>query len=200
MNKWHSFFIGLFVVLVTMFLIPDVYVIFSLMFAMACIIMCVIGGMVLLDVYLDIISMICLIMCVGFSKFKFNSIMRIGHNPWFHGIFLGVDFCAHICHSYFHSNKPLKRQRIEECLASYGVPVFQGAISTILGVLPLLLCQSYILHSFTKMVILVVGSGLFYGIIVIPTLFMLFGKDSNVQSNSWTFFKVVYVFYAVLIE
>ena len=77
-NKWHSFFIGLFVVLVTMFLIPDVYVIFSLMFAMACIIMCVIGGMVLLDVYLDIISMICLIMCVGFSKFKFSNIMRIG--------------------------------------------------------------------------------------------------------------------------
>ena len=51
------------------------------------------------------------------------------------------------------------------------------------------------------MVILVVGSGLFYGIIVIPTLFMLFGKDSNVQSNSWTFFlKWCTFFYAVLIE
>ena len=67
------------------------------------------GYMALWDVNLDSISMINLIMCIGFS----------------------VDFTAHICYAYMSSKCETPDEKVRECLYSLGLPIFQGAVSTI---------------------------------------------------------------------
>lgn len=63
----------------------------------------VIGYMALWGVNLDSISMINLIMCIGFS----------------------VDFTAHICYAYMSSQKKHPDDRVRECLYALGLPIFQ---------------------------------------------------------------------------
>lgn len=56
---------------------------------------------------------------------------------------------------------------------TFGPAIVQGGISTLLGVLPLLLVNSYILSTFAYMVIIVVSLGLLHGLILLPMCFTL---------------------------
>jgi patched domain-containing protein len=114
------------------------------------------GYMSLWDVNLDSISMINLIMCIGFS----------------------VDFTAHICYTYMSSKAKTPDERVRESLYSLGLPIVQGAFSTILGVVALLLAESYIFLVFFKMVFLVIFFGAMHGLLLLPVLLSLFGPGS----------------------
>ncbi|XP_055372503.1 patched domain-containing protein 3 [Condylostylus longicornis] len=114
------------------------------------------GYMALWDVNLDSISMINLIMCIGFS----------------------VDFTAHICYCYMSSKKKTPKARVREALYSLGLPIVQGSMSTILGVTALLIAQSYIFLVFFKMVFLVIFFGAMHGLFLLPVLLSLFGPAS----------------------
>ncbi|CAD7011709.1 unnamed protein product [Ceratitis capitata] len=114
------------------------------------------GYMALWDVNLDSISMINLIMCIGFS----------------------VDFTAHICYTYMSSKKRSPKARVREALHSLGLPIVQGSSSTILGIIALLLAQSYIFLVFFKMVFLVIFFGAMHGLFLLPVLLSLFGPGS----------------------
>lgn len=116
----------------------------------------VVGYMALWNVNLDSISMINLIMCIGFS----------------------VDFTAHICYAYMSSKAKRPDERVKECLYALGLPIFQGSISTILGMLALLLADNYIFSVFFKMVFLVVFFGAVHGMFLLPVLLSLFGPGS----------------------
>lgn len=116
----------------------------------------VVGYMALWKVNLDSISMINLIMCIGFS----------------------VDFTAHICYAYMSSNAKHPDDRVRECLYALGLPIFQGAISTILGMIALLLANNYLFAVFFKMVFLVVFFGAMHGLFLLPVLLSLFGPGS----------------------
>ncbi|XP_037031767.1 patched domain-containing protein 3 isoform X2 [Bradysia coprophila] len=114
------------------------------------------GYMSLWDVNLDSISMINLIMCIGFS----------------------VDFTAHICYSYMSSKSPRPDDKVREALYSLGMPIMQGAASTILGCIGLLLADSYIFLVFFKMIFLVIFFGAMHGLFLLPVLLSLFGPGS----------------------
>ncbi|KAK9502160.1 hypothetical protein O3M35_012746 [Rhynocoris fuscipes] len=114
------------------------------------------GYMALWSVNLDSISMINLIMCIGFS----------------------VDFTAHICYAYMSSKAETSEERIKESLYALGLPIFQGAMSTILGVIALVLAQSYIFLVFFKMIFLVIMFGALHGMFLLPVLLSLFGPGS----------------------
>lgn len=116
----------------------------------------VVGYMALWSVNLDSISMINLIMCIGFS----------------------VDYTAHICYAYMSSKARRPADKVKECLYALGVPIFQGSISTILGMVALLLADSYIFSVFFKMVFLVVFFGAIHGVFLLPVLLSLFGPGS----------------------
>lgn len=116
----------------------------------------VVGYMALWDVNLDSISMINLIMCIGFS----------------------IDFSAHICYVYMSSNHKKPEERVREALYSLGLPIVQGSTSTILGVLALLFAESYIFLVFFKMVFLVIFFGAMHGLFLLPVLLSLFGPNS----------------------
>lgn len=113
----------------------------------------VVGYMALWDINLDSISMINLIMCTGFS----------------------VDFTAHICYAYMASKAKTPDEKVSECLYSLGLPICQGSFSTILGVIALLLADSYIFSVFFKMVFMVIFFGAMHGLFLLPVLLSLFG-------------------------
>lgn len=114
------------------------------------------GYMALWDVNLDSISMVNLIMCIGYS----------------------VDFTAHICYAYMTSKSNSSKVRVRESLYSLGWPIFQGAVSTILGCIALLLAGSYIFLVFFKMIFLVMIFGALHGLFLLPVLLSLLGPVS----------------------
>ena len=73
--------------------------------------------------------------------------------------------------------------RIKASLFALGVPILQGAISTLLGVAGLFFAPSYIFVTFAKMIFLVIMLGAFHGLILLPVLLSLMGPGSC-QSRS----------------
>jgi len=120
----------------------------------------VVGFMTMWDVSLDSISMINLIMCIGFS----------------------VDFSAHISYHYLDSEGP-PDDKVKNSLYGLGLPILQGAISTILGVIGLMIAPSYIFVTFFKMVFLVIVLGAVHGLFLLPVLLSLFGPGSCTQQG-----------------
>ena len=116
----------------------------------------VIGYMSLWEVNLDSISMIQLIMCIGFS----------------------VDFAAHISYAFLSADVNTPDERVRECLYALGFPIIQGGLSTVLGVTTLLLVNSYIFITFFKTVFLVIFFGIVHGLFLIPVLLSVFGPGS----------------------
>ncbi|XP_071540515.1 patched domain-containing protein 3-like isoform X2 [Panulirus ornatus] len=116
----------------------------------------VVGYMTLWGVNLDSISMINLIMCIGFS----------------------VDFSAHISYAYLAAKVDTPEERVQECLYALGLPILQGGLSTILGITALILAPSYIFITFFKTVFLVIFFGAMHGIFLLPVLLSLLGPGS----------------------
>lgn len=153
----QSMIVGAIIMMLISFIfIPNVLCSLWVAFCIISIELGVAGYMALWDVNLDSISMINLIMCIGFS----------------------VDFTAHICYAYMSSKAETPKERIQESLYALGLPIFQGAASTILGVIALILAESYIFLVFFKMIFLVILFGALHGMFLLPVLLSLFGPGS----------------------
>lgn len=111
----------------------------------------VVGYMTLWNVNLDSISMINLIMCIGFS----------------------VDFSAHISYAYISCEEDNAADRVRSALYSLGLPIFQGSVSTILGIIALAFAPSYVFLVFFKTVFLVMLFGALHGVLLLPVLLSL---------------------------
>ena len=92
-----------------------------------------------------------------------------------------TDFCAHICNHFYskHQETPDVNKKIKESLRAYGPPILQGAISTVLAVIPLFWLPSYILQTFSKMVLLVVAEGALHGLIILPAIMAVDAAIAN---------------------
>ncbi|XP_015605307.1 patched domain-containing protein 3 [Cephus cinctus] len=152
---------ALIMMLISFIFIPNILCCLWVAFCIVSIELGVAGYMALWDVNLDSISMINLIMCIGFS----------------------VDFTAHICYAYMSSKKKKPEDRVKECLYNLGLPIVQGAASTILGLVALLLAGTYIFLVFFKMVFLVIFIGAMHGLFLLPVLLSIFGPGSCSKSN-----------------
>lgn len=149
--------IGAIIMMIISFIfIPNILCSIWITFSIISIEVGVVGYMSLWHVNLDSISMINLIMCIGFS----------------------IDFTAHICYVYMSSKQKLPEDRVKEALYSLGLPIVQGSVSTILGVVALLLAESYIFLVFFKMVFLVIFFGAMHGLFLLPVMLSLFGPNS----------------------
>lgn len=158
----QSMIIGAIIMMIISFIfIPNILCSLWVAFSVISIELGVAGYMALWDVNLDSISMINLIMCIGFS----------------------VDFTAHICYTYMSSRKKTPSGRVREALHSLGLPIVQGSSSTILGIVALLLAESYIFLVFFKMVFLVIFFGAMHGLFLLPVLLSLFGPGSRQTWN-----------------
>ncbi|XP_020285051.1 patched domain-containing protein 3 isoform X2 [Pseudomyrmex gracilis] len=153
---------ALVMMLISFIFIPNIFCCLWVAFCIVSIELGVAGYMALWDVNLDSISMINLIMCIGFS----------------------VDFTAHICYAYMSSKKPRPEDRVKDSLYSLGLPIVQGAASTILGLMALLLAGTYIFLVFFKMVFLVIFIGAMHGMFLLPVLLSLFGPGACCSDDS----------------
>lgn len=147
---------ALIMMLISFIFIPNFLCSLWVAFSVVSIELGVAGYMSLWDVNLDSISMINLIMCIGFS----------------------IDFTAHICYTYMSSKARSPDAKVREALYGLGMPIVQGSVSTILGVVALLLADSYIFLVFFKMVFLVIFFGAMHGLFLLPVLLSLFGPGS----------------------
>jgi hypothetical protein len=68
--------------------------------------------------------------------------------------------------------------RIKTSLYALGIPILQGAASTILGVLGLGFAPSYLFVTFFKMIFLVIMLGAWHGMFLLPVLLSLMGPGS----------------------
>ncbi|XP_071446511.1 patched domain-containing protein 3-like isoform X1 [Hetaerina americana] len=143
--------------LISLVFIPSLLCCFWIAFSILSIETGVAGYMALWGVSLDSISMINLIMCIGFS----------------------IDFSAHICYSYMTTPAAVDtKEKVRQCLYALGLPIVQGAMSTVLSVVALAFAHSYIFLTFFKMVFLVILFGAMHGLLLLPVLLSLFGPGS----------------------
>uniref|UniRef100_A0A7N5JE94 Patched domain-containing protein 3 n=1 Tax=Ailuropoda melanoleuca TaxID=9646 RepID=A0A7N5JE94_AILME len=138
--------------IVSLLLIPHPLCSLWVTFAIASVIVGVTGFMAFWNVNLDSISMINLVICIGFS----------------------FDFSAHISYAFVSSSKPSVNQKIIEALYLLGYPVLQSALSTVIGVCVLSAAKAYIFRTFFKIMFLVMVFGAAHGLIFIPVFLTFF--------------------------
>ncbi|XP_054447549.1 patched domain-containing protein 3-like [Pteronotus mesoamericanus] len=137
---------------VSLLLIPHPLCSLWVTFAIASVIVGVTGFMAFWNVNLDSISMINLVICIGFS----------------------FDFSAHITYAFVSSSKPSLNQKTVEALYMLGYPVLQSAMSTVIGVCVLAAAKAYIFRTFFKIMFLVMLFGAAHGLIFIPVFLTFF--------------------------
>ncbi|KAL3083921.1 hypothetical protein niasHT_036492 [Heterodera trifolii] len=136
-------------VLISLLCIPNPICTFWIALAMLSIEIGVIGFLSLWSVKLDPISMITLILAIGFS----------------------VEFSAHVTYGFVSSAEGLTpRERCIDTLEKLAWPMVHGSMSTILGVLVLAYIDSYMVRVFFKTVFLVLVIGVFHALVLLPIL------------------------------
>nr|XP_009477444.1 PREDICTED: patched domain-containing protein 3 [Pelecanus crispus] len=147
---------------VSLLLIPNPLCCLWVTFAIASVIVGVAGFMTFWNVNLDSISMINLVICIGFS----------------------VDFSAHISYVFVTSGESSANKKAVEALSLLGYPVLQGAVSTILGVVVLAAAKAYIFRTFFKIMFLVILFGALHGLVFIPVFLTFFGSLGTSPHNT----------------
>ena len=148
--------VGIMSVVILIF-IPSKVCVIWVIFSVVSVEVGVLGMMSFWKINLDVISMIVLIMGIGFS----------------------VDFSAHISYHYLSAEEELgPEERLAHCLFALGPPILQGALTTMLSVLPLVRHPSYVIITFSKMIFLVILLGLLHALLLLPVLLTLFGPGA----------------------
>ncbi|VDM91874.1 unnamed protein product [Litomosoides sigmodontis] len=109
------------------------------------------GYMTFWGVNLDTVSMISIIMSIGFA----------------------VDLSSHITYAFVTASGSAE-ERVIHALESLGWPIFQGAASTITGVTILYTVNAYIIVTFFKTIWLTMFIGLLHGLLFIPVTLSFF--------------------------
>ena len=147
--------------LITIVFMPNIFVVILVVVAMVLILLGVIGFMYFLDLSLSFMTLIHLILSVGFS----------------------VDFCAHICHAFVTASGKDPLEKIQNAIERSGGPILNAALSTFVGLLMLLLSNSYIFLSFFKIMLLVILFGLGHAIFILPVLLVFLSCDNRKKNR-----------------
>lgn len=156
-------------IVVTVIFMPNPLMVFVVLVTLISILLGIFGFMYFWGLTLSSITMIHLIMSVGFS----------------------VDFSVHICHAFLAVRSEKQAGALTSALDKVGGPIINAAFSSILGISMLGFSKSYIFRSFGKVMFLVIGFGLFHAVFVLPViLWVLFPcysiKPSETEDqNTW---------------
>lgn len=155
-NVVQSFIIALeSMYLISLVFIPDLMSVFCIIASMLSIMTGLMGFMHLWGLTLSSITMIELIMSVGFC----------------------VDFSAHVTHAFITNSKGDRNKRAYKAFVHVGIPIFNSALSTIIGTSLLGFSKSYIFKSFFKTMIILMSLGMLNSLLFLPVLLSLIGPD-----------------------
>lgn len=145
------------VVIATLILIPYPLVALYMIVTIVTIDLGIVGFMSYWDLSLNTVTMVNLIMSVGFS----------------------VDFCAHIAHHFAASKITNLKDKTTETWASMAFPVLQAGLSTMLGTMFLAFSNSTIFVSFFRMMMLTLIFGMLFGLIFLPLSLSVVGVGAS---------------------
>ncbi|KAK6100847.1 Patched family protein [Brugia pahangi] len=145
------------VIIVSLLLIPKKVTTFWVSLSIITVNVGILGFMTFWNVRLDFISMITIVMSVGFC----------------------IDFASHLAFNFAKDEGISTSERMRNALYNVGVPIIQSASSTIIGISFLASIDSYIFRSFLKMIILVITLGALHGLLILPILLTLFNCDNK---------------------
>ncbi|ESO99344.1 hypothetical protein LOTGIDRAFT_113479 [Lottia gigantea] len=117
----------------------------------------ILGFLYYWDLSLSSITMIHLIMSVGFS----------------------VDFSAHVCHGFISSDSVSRHERTKDALRESAAPILKGGISSLLGICTLIWSSSYVFRSFFKIMVLVITFGLAHSLLLLPVVLSICGPKKS---------------------
>ncbi|CAJ0596985.1 unnamed protein product [Cylicocyclus nassatus] len=155
------------VVVVSLLLIPEPVASLWVSFSIVSINVGILGFMTFWNVRLDFISMVTIVMSIGFC----------------------VDFAAHLAYNFAKGRNLPPSERMRNALYAVGAPILQSATSTILGVSFLASAESYVFRSFLKTIFLVILLGVLHGLVVLPVLLTMFhcsGNSDRVEDSTVT--------------
>lgn len=140
--------------LISLMFIPDLVTVICIVTSMGSILVGLVGCMHMWSLTLSSVTMIELIMSVGFC----------------------VDFSAHICHAFIaKSGRGDRSRRAYKACMNVGMPIFNSALSTVIGLTLLAFCKSYIFISFFKTMTILMVLGVLNSLLFLPLLLSLIG-------------------------
>ncbi|XP_023218070.1 patched domain-containing protein 3-like [Centruroides sculpturatus] len=152
---------SLLVMILFVVIIPNIVVAVLVAISVTSTILETLGYMSLWGINMDILSMMSLILCVGFC----------------------VNYPAHISYAYICSLYQNPNEKMKDSLYRIGYPICQGSLSTILGIL-FVYRDMYAFIIFVKIVFLIALETAFHALIFIPVvlslIFSIFPKANNI--------------------
>ena len=144
---------------ITFLFLPHLLMLLLLVLTIFMILVGIFGFMHFWGLTLSSLTMIHLVMSVGFS----------------------VDFSTHVLAAYLMSDSATRQGRARDAIRHAGGPILNGAMSTMLGVLLLLASSSFIFQSFFKVMFLVIFFGLLHAVFFLPAVLSLLGPNNKVD-------------------
>uniref|UniRef100_A0A914ZAF6 SSD domain-containing protein n=1 Tax=Panagrolaimus superbus TaxID=310955 RepID=A0A914ZAF6_9BILA len=92
-------------------------------------------------------------------------------------ISLCIDFATHVGYRIYRSPYTDPDKRISDALGAIGWPVVQAGFSTLLGIIVMILVPSNAVRMFARTNVLVVATGLFHGVFLLPIIIRSFASD-----------------------
>ena len=150
---------------ITCIFMPHPVLILLVTIAVTSIMVGVFGYMYFFDIALSGITVVHMIMSVGFS----------------------IDFTAHICHGYMISTGRTTDIRVREAIDRTGAPIFHGALSSLIGIAILAMAKSYVFRVFAAVMSFVLIFGIAHALLLLPILLPCIGTEQlNEQDDDDT--------------
>ncbi|CAJ0564483.1 unnamed protein product, partial [Mesorhabditis spiculigera] len=94
-----------------------------------------------------------------------------------------IDFATHVGYRIYRSEKKDPTERIKDSLGAIGWPVLQGGLATLLAILVMIRVPSNAVRMFARTSVLVVATGLFHGLLILPVIVRSFASDAAAHSD-----------------
>ena len=117
---------------------------------------CLLGAIHWIGEYVNMVTAITLLLAIG----------------------LCIDYSAHVCHAFMLA-EGTRNQRAQRALEHIGGSVIHGGMTTLLSTGVMLFARSYVFKVISRMFVLLVIFGLFFGMLLLPVLLSLCGPATS---------------------